>query len=272
MSISESFVTPGHVRIRVDVEAGEVVVDATAAGETLVELAALRDDDATTAALAEATVTSRERDGGTEIVVQVPRRKGFSIRRSPSVAVRVRCPEGSDLEVSTASADVTARGRLGDVQANSASGDVRLEALGRLSANSASGDIAAAATAGGQVRTASGDVQIGRADGPLRVNLVSGDVEIGAATGDLSVASVSGDQEIGTVESGNVTLQSVSGDVHVGVRPGLRVWIDAVSVSGSMQSELDDADGPAAGGTAVTLKVRTVSGDLRIVRRVVVAG
>ena len=62
-------------------------------------------------------------------------------------------------------------------------------------------------------------------------------------------------------------LHSVSGDVEVGVRTGLRVWIDATSVSGALNSELaSEEDGPAQGDAAVTLRIRTVSGDVRILR------
>jgi hypothetical protein len=50
----------------------------------------------------------------------------------------------------------------------------------------------------------------------------------------------------------------------VGVAPGLRVWLDLASVSGRMQSELEDG-GPAGDGPpALTLTLRSVSGDLRI--------
>ena len=60
----------------------------------------------------------------------------------------------------------------------------------------------------------------------------------------------------------------MSGDVNVAARPGLALWIDAQSVSGSMRSDLDVGDLPAAepGETPVELRIRTVSGDVRIAR------
>jgi hypothetical protein len=55
--------------------------------------------------------------------------------------------------------------------------------------------------------------------------------------------------------------------VSVAARPGLALWIDAQSVSGSVSSDLDIGDAPAAAeGAQVELRVRTVSGDVRITR------
>ena len=49
--------------------------------------------------------------------------------------------------------------------------------------------------------------------------------------------------------------------------PGLVLWIDAQSVSGTMSSELDVGDEPSEPGQeAVELRVRTVSGDVRVAR------
>ena len=67
-------------------------------------------------------------------------------------------------------------------------------------------------------------------------------------------------------------VQSVSGDVHLGIKPGERLYIDASSVSGTMSSELgiDEAPPTDSGATVNELRVRTVSGDLQIVRAAVV--
>ena len=62
--------------------------------------------------------------------------------------------------------------------------------------------------------------------------------------------SVSGDIRLETVERGDVKVQSVSGDVMVGVKEGVRLWIDAQSLSGDMDSELPVSDGPTGDGDA----------------------
>ncbi|HVD29521.1 MAG TPA: hypothetical protein VNC79_13625, partial [Mycobacteriales bacterium] len=78
-----------------------------------------------------------------------------------------------------------------------------------------------------------------------------------------------GDVTVGAVTGGTVQVTTVSGDASVGVTPGLRVWLDLSSVSGRIVSQLDDG-GPAGDGpAALTLAMRSVSGDLRIHRAAV---
>jgi DUF4097 and DUF4098 domain-containing protein YvlB len=97
-------------------------------------------------------------------------------------------------------------------------------------------------------------------------------VTIGSLSGALGLLTTSGDIEIRSVEAGEVRIQTDSGDVRVGVGRGTRVWIDAGTVSGDLGSELglDDAepeaDDSAGGGPVVPLHVKTVSGDVSIVR------
>lgn len=264
-----TFETPGKVRINVGLGSGDVQIEATAAPRTEVELVALRDDEATRAAIAEATVEARERGDRTEVVVDIPRKGGWSfLGRGPSVGVRVHCPHGAEVDVSSASADVVASGALGDVEVKSASGDIAFGVVGAFRATTASGDVSVDEIGGeGNVKTASGDVGVRLARGSLSLNLASGDAIVTEAKGSLSVATVSGDQEIGAVEAGEIKLQSVSGDVRVGIRPGLRLWIDATSVSGTMSSELPTGDTPdGSGDVQIEVRARTVSGDVRIVR------
>jgi len=263
------FETPGKVRVRIGLGSGDVQIEAAPVPRTEVELIPLRNDEATHAAIEEATVESRERGDRTEVVIDIPRKGGWSfLGRGPSVGVRVVCPHEAEIDVSTASADVTATGTLGDVEVKSASGDIAFGVVGGFKATTASGDVNVDEVGGeGNVKTASGDVGVRLAHGSLSLNLASGDVVVGEAKGPLSVATVSGDQEIGAVEAGEIKLQSVSGDIRVGVRAGLRLWIDATSVSGSMSSELSTDDAPGWSGEAqIEVRARTVSGDVRIVR------
>jgi DUF4097 and DUF4098 domain-containing protein YvlB len=217
-------------------------------------------------------VEAHDRGDRHEIVIDVPKHKRGLLDvlgRGPEVGVRVRCPHGGDLRVRTSSADVETEGRLGSVDASTASGDLSFDSVDRkLSASTASGDVSVRDLGGsGSIKTASGDAEVAVARGPLTVNSASGDLEVGEAHESLSAATVSGDQVIGAVHGGEVKLQAVSGDIRVGVASGLRVWIDASSVSGSMRSELDADDGPAEGdGPVVELRARTVSGDVQILR------
>jgi len=196
------------------------------------------------------------------------------------VEVRIACPPGTDLDLSGGSTDLRVEGSLKEVAARSASGDLRLDTVtGELQLKTASGDVSVGALEdAAQIVTVSGDVDVGRAERPLSVRSVSGDVELGELRSALTVSSTSGDVELKDVEAGEVRIQTISGDARIAVARGTRVWIDAVTVSGDLRSELGlsddtplspDADftpDDEAAGDVVPLQVKTVSGDVAIVR------
>ncbi len=85
----------------------------------------------------------------------------------------------------------------------------------------------------------------------------------------LAISTTSGDVDVKAVSGGDVRVQTVSGDVRIAVARGTHTWIDAASVSGRLESELGIADHepPVEEGAAVVpLHVKTVSGDVAIVR------
>jgi hypothetical protein len=264
-----TFETPGRVLVRVGVQAGQVELETWDATRTEVEVVPLRSDDATMAAVQETQVSSRERpDGLTEVVVEQPKRRGGFLSRGPKLGVKVRCPQGTGAEITSGSADVRGAGRYGDVAVKTASGDTFFEAVAGARISSASGDIKVGSGEEAVVlNTASGDIEVGLSAGPLTANLVSGDVHVVEARDAVSVNTVSGDQLIDASGGVPVRLQSVSGDVRVDVRPGLRLWIDAASVSGTVSSQLDPSDAVPEGVEPVgELRIRTVSGDIGIGR------
>lgn len=267
-----AFETEGAPRLRVRNPSGLVSVDTTETGRTTVELEALRGDDATLEAIERATVEQ----SGNEIVVEVGGGKGFGIGsgwisfgRTPQVGIRIRCPEGAELDLATASADLTVSGRLGAVSAKSASGDAALEQVAELRFQTASGDLRATVVDGDvRVQTVSGDVRVDRVVGSLTTTLVSGDLAVDDARSDVEAKSVSGDLRVGAIQQGRIKLQSVSGDVRLGVRPGTRLHLDVSSTSGDISSEFDVSDRPSdlATGLEARLQLKTVSGDVEVVR------
>ncbi len=274
----QAFDTPGKTRLRVKNAAGLISVDPSETGRTTVVLEALREDDATREAIERATVELN----GNEVTVEIGvGSKGFGVGpawitfgRTPSVGIRIRCPEDSDLECTTASADVAATGRLGNVELKTASGDIAVEHVTALRVQSASGDVRAATVDGeARLQTVSGDVRLGTVTGSASATLVSGDFSIDDAHTDLSAKTVSGDQRIGSIREGEIKVQSVSGDVRIGVRPGTRLRIDANSTSGDVSSELDVKDTPSEGssGSEARLAAKTVSGDIEITRAAAVS-
>jgi DUF4097 and DUF4098 domain-containing protein YvlB len=232
----ETFAAPGPLRLDLSLPAGEIELDAAPVAEAVVELELVRGSEA---AVEEARVELR----GDELVVKVD-------HPHAEVRLRLQVPEGSALQAKTASGDVRARGRLGDAEVKSASGDVKLDAVGSLDA-----------------KIASGDLEVAQVAGDARVDSASGDVELGETGGGVSVRTASGDQQLRSVVEGKIELSSASGDIRVGIKQGSRLWVDARSMSGDVSSELEVGDEvPEEDGPLVELKVTAMSGDVEVVR------
>ncbi len=265
------FETPGQAALRLELPAGIVRVDVWDEPRTEVDVSALRGDEASRDAAAQTRVEAAERGGRHEILVEAPKREGrfFSWGRGAELSVAIRCPAGTDLELESHSADLLARGTLGEVGARTASGDVALADTRALQVTTASGDLLAGAVDGVLVvKTASGDVDVESVAERATVNTVSGDIRVGSSADAATLSTVSGDVDLGLAGAG-VRVNSVSGDVEVVVRAGLGFWIDAQSVSGTIASELDVGEVPAEPGERpLELRVRTVSGDIRLARAV----
>jgi DUF4097 and DUF4098 domain-containing protein YvlB len=269
------FDTPGEVTLQIRIPSGHVVIATSEEPRTEVELIprGRRGQEAIE------QIEISHHDRGDRHVISIEQQD--RIRWGPiqiswggEVEVRVTCPSGTELELSGASTDFSANGSYGDVVARTASGDVRLgEVDGKLEVKTASGDVNLDRIDSDKASlvTVSGDVEVGHAERGLMLRTVSGDVEFGVARGPVTVATTSGDIRLRSLESGELRIQTVSGDSRIGIAPGTRIWVDATSLSGDLKSELemgDDApeDEPGQAGEVVPVYVKSVSGDVSIVR------
>jgi DUF4097 and DUF4098 domain-containing protein YvlB len=268
---SETFSTPGPVRLDLEVPSGRIEIQAVEGDETHVELEAL--SQSVREFVDDARIESVRRGDRHEVIVDVQSRHGFWISFDrPDVRLRVTCPPGAELDIRTKSADVDARGQYSSADIKTASGDVRVEETGGdVRVKTASGDINVE-TVGGRLEanSASGDVHVDNVAGETNVQLVSGDMYIREASASVTANTVSGDQRLETVSNGRVDLRAISGDVSVGIRRGSRLFVDANTLSGSTSSELELSDAPREEGDGegplVELFAKTVSGDVRIER------
>ena len=230
MRRDESFAVVGHVNLDIDVTAGAVLVRTAASGTVSVSIDTANASDFTIALMGDTVVA----------------RAG---RRSRSARVVIDCPAGSDVSVHGASLDVTARGPLGSLRVRTASGDVEADDVVRFEATSASGDMRL-----GLVRTTvSGSV----ASGDLRIERVGGDIEFGSASGDVS---------IGRCDGSSIELRSLSGDVRVGLPSGIRVEPEISTLSGKVVLPTTARTEVTGERRSVRLRLRTVSGDVRVER------
>src|ERR671918_2368231 len=266
------FETPGSVSLQIRLPSGRAVVTTVDEPRTTVDVISTsrRGTDAI-----DAIEISAEpyRDGHLVTIEHKDKIRWGPIQISwgGDVELRVTCPPGSNLDFGSGSADIRVDGDLGDVSVKPASAEVSLENVAeKLQAKTARGGVTAGTIArGGQVVTVSGDVRLEGFENDLAARSVSGDVRIGRVRGPLQLSTTSGDVTLDSVESGEVRAQTVSGDARIGVSRGTRVYIHAASLSGDLSSELDLEDETPESeqaGPVVPLHVKTVSGDVQIVR------
>jgi hypothetical protein len=271
------FETPGSVALRIRIPSGRVLVETTDAPRTEIELEARgrRGEDL----LDQIDVTHDERSSGHVVTIEQRDRIRWGplqISFGDAVEIRVKCPVGTELELSGASTEFRADGRYGRVSARTASGDIRLgDVDGALEVKTASGDLELehVESDNASLVTVSGDVAVESIAGRLALRTVSGDVALGVARGPLTISTTSGDVDLRSLEAGELHIESVSGDARVGIGRGTRVFVDATSVSGDLNSDLSVGDeipvpAPEEAGSddVVPVHVKTVSGDVRLVR------
>jgi hypothetical protein len=244
--------------------------------DAFIELAARwpdrRGDDATTVSLAPSRFSRNADKLLSEVRVSFDngRLEVVGPKHGPLARSRfdlaVTLPPGSRCAVRTASGDVTCTGELAELDAHTASGDVTATAVTRnFQAVTASGDVRAEETGAlADVRTVSGDIRITRAGGDIQARTASGDVNIAAAAGSATATTASGDVRIGAMASGRADVNTASGDVFVGVARDVGVYLDLASLSGSVTSQLQDAE-PSEDVT-LEVRCRSLSGDIRIAR------
>ncbi|MFZ1878937.1 MAG: DUF4097 family beta strand repeat-containing protein [Gaiellaceae bacterium] len=269
--MQKTFEVTGPVELDLRLARGEIEIDPTLDGRVEIDLTA--HDDESQRLVDEARVELQDHADRQRVIVDVPRRGGglsFGIVFGRSgITCRVRCPEGSLVNVKSKSADLLARGTIGGLNVQTASGDAEVDRVrGGVNVKSASGDVQAREVGGGaSIQTASGDIDIEIVRGAVSIATASGDVRIGEAYDNVNANTVSGDQDHGAVMTGHLAAHSVSGDVRIGVRRGSRVYLDCNTVSGDTSSELELTDDAATGdGPLVEIRAKTVSGDIKITR------
>jgi DUF4097 and DUF4098 domain-containing protein YvlB len=248
----ETFAVGEQGRVEIHVPAGTIQVNVGEPGSVSVLIDAADADDFEVSQMGEV------------VAVRQPARW---LSRGRNVQVVVRVPSGSDVNVNSAAADVKLRGALGVARLRTASGDVEAEQVARLEITTASGDARIGESDGdATLNTATGDFTIKRVGGRLSASTASGDMRVNRVGGGLEVGTVSGDVSIGRCDGDEIAIKTVSGDIQLGLPSGIRVNPDISTLSGSTRLP-DPAPADASiDRRAVRVRVRTVSGDIRIER------
>lgn len=209
---------------------------------------------------------------GSILVVQMPRQGGIfdlpifgRLSESDAVDVTVVLPTGSDVKISSFTADITITGTVGATDLAFATSTVAVGTVDRdLVLKFGSGTV--------DVERVNGDVTIRSGAGSVRVGEVAGKVSSGFGSGNLSVGTAhsrvrartgSGATSIDALY-GDADLVSGSGPMTLGVPGGVTARLDVASGSGDVSTDLPVDDAPAAKRTPITVRARTGSGPVRI--------
>jgi hypothetical protein len=188
-------------------------------------------------------------------------------RRGRSARLAIGVPVGTDVNVKGASVDVVARGALGGLRVRSASGGVQADDVVRADVALSSGDARFDVVRdGADFRATSGDISLGRVGGRLAASLSSGDIRIEELGGDGDFETSSGDVSVRRYAGSSVAVRTVSGDVRIGLPSGIRVEPEISTLSGKVSLPSPTADTANADRRTVKVRLRTVSGDIRIER------
>ncbi|WP_327086049.1 DUF4097 domain-containing protein [Nonomuraea sp. NBC_01738] len=257
----QTFNASDPITLHAEFPAGDLIVVTTDRQDATIEVLPSRKREADVAYAREVTV---EQVGDT---IRVVAPDVSWLRRTPSIEVRVSMPAHSHLRARTASADITARGPLGEVTVTTASGDVAMSHAATLTAKSASGDIKVdVIDDGADVNNTSGDIRLVTAGGPLQLTTASGSMHVSKAASEIRAKSASGDLRVDQASSGRITAQTASGDMEIAVTRGTAAWLDVSSISGKVRSDLTQGEDPGPEERTIEISARSLSGDITIRR------
>ena len=224
----EEYPATTPLRVHVKGLSGDIQVRTEALGRAVVELHTTGDEQT----LSGARVVFVAETGELQIDTKPGVLGGILLQRH-DIDVELIIPLGSDVQLSTASGDIKLEGSYRTVTLNSASGDIEVD-----------------------------DCMMDR----FEVSVASGGIHGHAGTATL-VNVVSGDVDLLVMRPSRVEVHSVSGDVDVEIRRGLLTDVNASTLSGDIESNIDFTAGTGSDEPVqVELHIQTLSGDISIRR------
>ncbi|MGN6378186.1 MAG: DUF4097 family beta strand repeat-containing protein [Gaiellales bacterium] len=280
----QTFQTPNPIAVDVELGVGDIRIEASERGDTIVEVLPSDPEKPGDVSAAEQT---RVDFAGDRLVVKGPRgwRQWMPRGGDDSIDVRISLPEGSRFRGDTGLSRLRATGRLGDVEYRTSAGEIDVESAGAAALRTGAGDLTVdhaagnvtASTGSGSVRigavrgsavvkNSNRDTWIGDVAGDLRVKAANGSISVDRAHATVAASTANGDVRLGEIESGSVVAQTSLGKIEIGVRTGVAAWLDLDTKFGRVVNGLDDAERPDAGEDTVEVRARTSFGDITIRR------
>ncbi|GLQ88115.1 DUF4097 family beta strand repeat-containing protein [Dyella flagellata] len=192
----------------------------------------------------------------------------------------INVPRSASVKVNVVSGSLSVDGiRGGDIEANSVSGRVRINAqTPMLNVVSVSGNVAfSGQTSQAKLQTVSGDILAPTLGSTVELQTVSGRIQAGGGPWhQLSISTVSGDVQLtGVVAAdGSMNIDSMSGDVQLQLPAPFNANLHANTFSGTVHTEFGTPTHPehgpgstldtVVGNGSGKIHIETFSGDVRI--------
>jgi DUF4097 and DUF4098 domain-containing protein YvlB len=272
-----TYETPSPISALIELALGSVRITAAEPGATTVDV---RPSDAANSEDVSAADATRVECTNDALLVRAPRLRSWLSRTGGgSIDVDIALPADSSLNLTGASADFLARGRLGDCRIKTGLGHIRIDEGATLSLHSGTGDVSVeratgavevsagsgevrlrAVDGGAIVKNSNGDTWVGASGGDLRLRAANGSIAVGVARADVAAKSANGDIRLDLVERGSVVAETKIGEVEVGVRDGVAAWLDLNASAGRVENALEASEAPAPSAQTVEIRARTSVG------------
>lgn len=223
-------------------------------------------------------------EGSKDVVsVLAPTLGLFGINLGTAV-ITVEVPPGTEIQCRTGNGSVRVDGAVGHAQVHSSNGSLTVDRAltlradtsngpvyvgsveGEVELTTSSGEVHLGASGGrSTVKSSNGALTIGRTGSPLSAKTSNGSITLGVLSGEARLRTSLGAIRVDRVEGGRLDAATSMGEVDLAVAPGVAVWVDAQSKSGSVLNELASTSGPATESTA-ELRATTSMGALRLRR------
>jgi hypothetical protein len=214
----QTFATPAPITAVLTVPAGRIRVTAADRAETTVEIRPADPSKTRDVKLA-ARITAAYSDGVLRVTAPAANRV---LGSTGAVEVTVHLPASSAVQATTASAQFTTEGPLGEVTLDSAQATVTL----------------------GQAATA-------------RITIVDGDITAGHLGGDAQLRTARGDIHITEATRGTLELRTQTGAITVSAAAGTSAALDAGTTVGRVRNALKNT-----GTTELAIRATTTVGDI----------
>jgi Putative adhesin len=212
---------------------------------------------------------------GSTLVISGPRQSGWTDviggwrRGRELVDTLIEVPSETPLKLSSSGDEITLTGCGGDTDIATSATRITLEAVaGRLRLRYGHGDSRVDRVTGSvQLDAGRGRAHLGEVRGSLHARFGSGDLHADVVHGDLQVRAGAGSAQLGAVH-GNVDLAFGSGPVEIGLPAGVAAQVDLTSGTGEVHTDLPVEPVPAPAERTITVRVRTGSGPVSLLRAV----